>query len=212
MVINKENVSIIANNYSYIEYAFDKYFIASKNNKIGVVDEFGNIIIDINNDVVQNIKGTKIIQTINSETKESKFFDKDMKNIFTIEGARIYLENNYIKVVANNSIKYFDYGGLEKQAKDIFIENDIYAQEKDGKWGYVDKNSNTIVDYKYEMATNINKYGYGAIKQNGKWGVVDSKGNIIVEPKYELTDLEPSFIGEYYKINSNYQIEYYTNK
>ena len=62
------------------------------------------------------------------------------------------------------------------------------------------------------MATNINKYGFGAIKQNGKWGVVDSKAKIIKEPVYKLTSYKPNFIGEYYEIGNNYQISYYSNE
>ena len=66
------------------------------------------------------------------------------------------------------------------------------------------------MNFKYEMATNINKYGFGAIKENGKWGSIDAGGNIVKEPTYEIDDLEPQFIGEYYMVNNIYQIPYYT--
>ena len=60
------------------------------------------------------------------------------------------------------------------------------------------------------MATNINEYGFGAVKQNGKWGVIDGEGKIIKEPLYEIDDLEPQFVGEYYMVSNIYQISYYT--
>ena len=83
---------------------------------------------------------------------------------------------------------------------------------QDGKWGYVDKNGNTVVDFIYDLTTNINEYGFGAVKQNGKWGVVNSNGEVIKEPTYELTDIEPNFIGEYYEVSNIYQIPYYSNE
>lgn len=49
--------------------------------------------------------------------------------------------------------------------------------------------------------------------QNGKWGVVDTQANIIQEPKYELKDnVEPSFLGKYYKVTYGFGELYFTNK
>ena len=76
----------------------------------------------------------------------------------------------------------------------------------------VDKNGNTVVNFKYDMAIDLNEYGFGAVKQNGRWGVVDSKGNEVKAPTYELNEYAPNFIGEYYEVSSLYEVAYFTNE
>lgn len=211
-VADQNKNSIINNEYNYIEYAFDKYFIATKNEKIGVIDETGNIVIPIENSIVQNINGTKIIQIINSETNVSDIYNSKMEKVLSQSDLRIYLKENYIKLVSADDIKYIDYDGNLKNAQEIFTNNTVFAKKENGKWGYVDRSGNTVVDYKYEFATNINEYGYGAVKQNGKWGVVNAQGQLIKEAVYTLDDIEPYFIGEYYQVSNIYEIPYYSNE
>lgn len=211
-VADQNKNSIINNEYNYIEYAFDKYFIATKNEKIGVIDETGNIVIPIENSIVQNINGTKIIQIINSETNVSDIYNSKMEKVLSQSDSRIYLKENYIKLVSADDIKYIDYDGNLKDAQEIFTNNTVFAKKENGKWRYVDRSGNTVVDYKYEFATNINEYGYGAVKQNGKWGVVNAQGQLIKEAVYTLDDIEPYFIGEYYQVSNIYEIPYYSNE
>lgn len=210
-VTDSSKNTIINNEYSYIEYVFDKYFMASKNEKIGIIDETGNAVIPIENSIVQNINGTKMIQTINSETNTSEIYNKNMEKILTQTDLRIYLKSNYIELVSADNIEYTDYDGNIKTAQEIFTNNQIFAKKENGKWGYVDRSGNTVVEFQYDFATNINEYGYGAVKQNGKWGVINSQGQIIKEPTYTLDELEPTFIGEYYQVSNIYETPYYTN-
>ena len=211
-VIDSNKTNILENKYSYIEYTFDNYFIVSLEGKSGVLDANNNIIIPVEKDIIQNIRGTNMIQVIDSRTNTSEFYNKKMEKVETQSDARIYIKDNYIEVASANNIEYFDFDGNKQEANKIFNGNKIFAKQQDGKWGYVDKDGNTVVEFKYEMATNINEYGFGAIKLNGKWGVIDKDANIIKEPTYELSDYDPKFIGEYYEVSSIYQISYYSNE
>lgn len=211
-VIDSNKTNILENKYSYIEYTFDNYFIVSLEGKSGVLDANNNIIIPVEKDIIQNIRGTNMIQVIDSATNTSEFYNKKMEKVATQNDARIYIKDNYIEVASANNIEYFDFDGNKQEANKIFNGNKIFAKQQDGKWGYVDKDGNTVVEFKYEMATNINEYGFGAIKLNGKWGVIDKDANIIKEPTYELSDYDPKFISEYYEVSSIYQISYYSNE
>ena len=95
-----------------------------------------------------------------------------------------------------------------KKASEIFTSRTLFVDKKDGKYGFVDKDGNVIVDYIYDDATEQNDYGYCGIKKDGKWGSIDSKGNIIQEPIYDLEDyLKIDFIGRWHygkDINMNY--------
>lgn len=204
-VIDSNKTTILENKYSYIEYAFENYFIVSLGGKSGVVDGNNNIIIPIEKDIVGNIGGTNMIQVIDSSTNTSEIYNKKMEKVSTQNDARIYIRNDYIEVESANNIEYFDFDGNKQEAKNIFADNKIFAKQQDGKWGYVDKDGNNILEFKYEMATNINEFGFGAIKLNGKWGVIDQNGNIIKEPTYELSEYNPKFIGEYYEVSDSYQ-------
>lgn len=209
-VIDSNKTNILDNKYSYIEYAYEDYFIVSLDGKSGVMDAGNNTIISIDKDIVQNIRKTNMIQIINSNISE--FYNSKMEKVSTQEDARIYIKDEYIEVASANNIEYFDLNGNKKEENQIFEKNKIFAKQQDGKWGYVDERGNTVVDFKYEMATNINKYGFAGIKQNGKWGVINKDGNVIKEPVYELNEYQPEFIGEYYEVSSIYQIPYYSNE
>ena len=211
-VIDQNKISVIENKYSNISYAFGDYFIVSNGRKSGVLDVSGNTVIPLEKDTIQNIKGTNIIQIIDSNTKTSEIYNKKMEKVLELTDIRVYIKDNYLKVTSANGIAYLDYDGNKKDAKDIFTNNEIFAKEQNGKWGYVDKNGNTVVDFKYDMAIDLNEYGFGAVKQNGRWGVVDSKGNEVKAPTYELNEYAPNFIGEYYEVSSLYEVAYFTNE
>lgn len=210
-VANSNNISIVENKYAYIEYAFDNYFIVSKDGKSGLVDDIGRTILDIKYQVVQTIKGTNILQTI-SNNEKINIYNRKINQLIETSDLNAIVEDNYVEITSLEGIYYYDLDGNDKNAKEIYTNNKIFASEKDGKWGYVDEKGNTVIDYLYDVATNVNSYGYGAVKKDGKWGSIDSNGNSIIEPTYVLSDKEPTFIGKYYKVNNGYEIPYYTNK
>ena len=54
------------------------------------------------------------------------------------------------------------------------------------------------------MVTELNIYGYAGVKKDGKWGIIDSQGNVILEPTYEIEEIQPQFIGKYYRVDLGY--------
>ena len=61
-----------------------------------------------------------------------------------------------------------------------------FDKEKN-KYGYVDLNNKTVIDYKYDLAFEFkNDYAIVAIYDGDsrKFGTIDKKGNWIIEPKY----------------------------
>ena len=211
-VCSKNLQVLIKNEYSYIDYAFNNYFVVSKNGKLGLLDTNGNTIINIDQDIVQKINGTNLIQTIDSEKGITNIYNSNIQKILTGQNLRIYIESNYLEIIAENDVVYLDFLGNVKEEKEIFSDNEIFASKKDGKWGYIDRNGNVIVDYIYDIAMNINKYGYGAIKKDGKWGVISANGEVIQQPIYDLNDARPQFVGKYYKVSNSYEITYYSDK
>ena len=140
-----------------------------------------------------------------------QLYNKQLEELCEMENAVIDVEEDYVKIYNDAEAKYFDLAGNEKQNTDILPNNQIYAKSQNGKWGFVDKAGNVVIDYIYDKATDLNLYGYAGIKLDGKWGVVNANGEIIVEPAYTLKErTEPEFIKEYYKVEYGYGEFYYT--
>ena len=211
-ILNKNGEQITTQNYSYINYLYDNYFIVSvTGGKVGVINDKEEPIIEIQYDSIEKVEGTDYIITRLSENSSTQLYDKNFKELCEMTNAIVQTEENYVKVYNDTETKYFDLEGNEKQNTEILSNNQIYAKSQDGKWGFVDKSGNVVVDYIYDKVTDLNSYGYAGIKLDGKWGVVNSNGEVIVEPTYTLnTPTEPEFIKDYYKVEYGYGEFYYT--
>ena len=68
--------------------------------------------------------------------------------------------------------KYYNFKFEEKEVAQIYIHQMHYLKsKKDGKYGFIDKEGNVIVDYQYDDATQQNAYGYAGIKKRWKMGI-----------------------------------------
>jgi len=200
---------LIENNYSYIEYAFEDYFIVTKDDKVGIIDSLGNIKIDFIYNVIQKIENTKVLQAILTDNV-TELYNNKLEKIVELSNPSIKVEGEYIKVLTDTQKQYFDKDGKALENKDIFKNLPLISYEENGKYGFKDINSNIKIEAIYDMVTELNSYGFAAIKKDGKWGVIDSQGKVIVEPSYQIEWDEPEFIGPYVKLNFGYGLIYYT--
>lgn len=209
--IYKNEKKITKDEYSYIQYLYDNYFIAAdENGKLGIIDDNEKNKIGFNYNSVQKIENTNMIQVLNNNTNITEIYSKEMREICELKNATIENNKEYIKLYNDEEIKYITKDEKEVKNTDIFTDNKIFAKKSGNRWGFVDINGNKVVDYKYEKATEVNEYGFAGIMQNGKWGVINNEGKIIVEPQYELNYNEPTFIGEYYQVIYGNGEIYYT--
>ena len=210
-IIDKNDNTITKQNYSYIEYLSDDNFIVSLDGKLGVINSNNEIKIDIKYDSIEKLQNTDFVTTTLAKDKTTQIYDKNINKLCDLPNANIVVEKEYIKIYNDEVTKYFSLSGKEISSKEALKGNKIFATSNNGKWGFVDSNGNIILDYQYEKATDVNEYGFAGIKLDGKWGVVNSEGKVIVEPQYIInTQLEPSFIGEYYKVEFGFGEFYYT--
>ncbi len=213
-VIQKDGKQLIEEKYNYIEYLYDHYFIVSdENGKLGIIDDKGNIRVEMNHDSLQKIQNTDLIQAVLTENKTVEIYAKTMEKICQMENAIVQVEDFYIKVSNELETRYFDLEGKEQKNTEIYKDHTLFVDKKNGKYGFVDKAGNIIVDYQYEKAYELNRYGFAAVKKDGKWGAINEKGQEVVAPIYEFKDsTEPSFIGKYYQVTYAFGEFYYTDK
>ena len=199
-------------NYNYIGYLSNNNYIASRQNeKLGVIDQNENIKLEMKYDTIRKIDGTNLVEADIQSTNTIEIYSSNLEKIAEMNNATLTVEDNYIKLSSTTEIKYFDLEGKEKQNTEIFPENTIFAKSQNGKWGFVDKNGQVVIDYQYDEVTEQNEYGFAGVKLNDKWGIVDKNGKIIVEPTYEInTEETPEFIGTYYRVTYGFGEFYYT--
>ena len=209
--IYKNNKKVNKQDYTYIQYLFDNYFIAcNSDRKIGIIDENEKVIVPFNYTSIQKIENTNMIQAINEDTNITEIYSKDMKKILELKNAKIENRGEYIKLYNDEEVKYITKDEKEAKNTEIFKQNNIFEQKIGDKWGFVDKYNKIVLQAQYEKVTELNQYGFAGIKQDGKWGVINSDGQVIVEPTYELNYNEPTFIGEYYQVVYGNGEIYYT--
>lgn len=213
-VIGKNGEQIIEEQYNYIEYLYENYFIVSNSNsKLGIIDDKNNIKVKIENDSLQKIEGTDVVEATIANENIKRLYSKDMTKICEMANANIENKNEYIKISNGEDIKYFDKQGKELKNTEVYPNNTLFAKKTDNKWGFTDKNGNIVVEEKYDKVTEFNNYGYASIQKDGKWGVINSKGEEIIKPTYVLSNnTEPTFIGKYYQVIYGFGEIYYTDK
>ena len=185
----------------------DTYYIAKKGTTYG--------IIDINNEVKVDFKYKNIVYR-----KDAGFIEGNVDDLksdlisssFEVKVTGIISEVNeslgYIKVKVDGDYKYYNLRFEEKNIKDILKTNTLFSSEKDGKFGFVNKDGQVIVDYIYDDVTEENAFGYIGVKKDGKWGVIDYNGKVIMETSLELkNNPKVDFIGNLHlcvDLNANY--------
>ena len=194
-------------NYDELKETKSGIFIAKKDEKYGVIDLQNNQKVEFKYQTMSyNEKADLYIA-------EDENFNNDLlDSSYTVKQTGILVELNdekeYIEMSQNGEYKYYNFKFEEKNVTDILSSNTLFLSKKDGKYGFVDKEGNVVVDYIYDDATEQNTYGYAGIKKDGKWGAIDNKGNVIQEPTYELEEyLKVDFIGRWHlgkDLNMNY--------
>lgn len=212
-VIGKDGKKIVEEKYNYIEYLYDNYFIVSgEDSKLGVIDDKNNVKIEIENDSLQKVENTNIVQAIVSNSNITKLYSKDMNKICEMKDAAIEVKNNYIRIYNDDEVKYFSLEGQELRNTEVYLNNVLFATQENGKWGFADKEGNMVVEAKYDKVTEFNEYGFAAVKKDGKWGAISRDGKEVIEPSYELKeDSQISFIGIYYQVKYGFGEVYYTD-
>lgn len=209
-IYNKQE-KITKNEYAYIQYLYNNYFIVCDNDgNLGIIDDKENIKLDFNYSSMQKIDNTEMIQALNKNTKETEIYSKDIEKICELRDAIIENNEGYIKIYNDKEIKYISDEEKEVNNTEVLKNNKIFAKKSGNKWGFVDIQGNKIIDYKYERVTEINEYGFAGVQQDGKWGVINDAGQTIIEPTYKIDNYQPIFIGKYYKVIYGNGEVYYT--
>ena len=146
------------------------------------------------------------VGTIGEE--DPQILDKEFNQKLTGIISKVDSQRGYIKIRTNGEYKYYNFKFEEKQNTEIFPDNTLFLSKKDGKYGYINKQGEVVVDYIYDDATEQNEYGYVSVNKGGKWGSLDKDGKVVAEPIYTMqNNTVIEFIGKWHlaeDLNANY--------
>lgn len=189
----------------------DTYFPAYTNDKWGVIDNNGKIIIDATYDemiIVPDKNKDLFICTYNAdyenETYNTKVINKNNSEILTnyqnvqaienSDDSNIWYESNVLKFEENGKYGLIDFDGkliLNAEYDKIYslegVEKNIII-EKDGKKGLVNTSMGEIIispEYtEISLLTESYENGY-IVSKDGKYGVISADAKLIFEPIYD---------------------------
>ncbi|MFC0878874.1 WG repeat-containing protein [Saccharicrinis sp. FJH2] len=165
-----------------------------KDNKAKVEIGEQEFLIDIDFNIKDTIETTKRIRNfplignsdgnslgkLNSRgdtimTMNYKSFGYNQDDIFWFNNGKYYgLVDTTGKFLSETQYEYLTY----------FSDNGLAIAKLNGKYGYIDKKCQTIINYQFEDSRGF-KYGLAAVKKNDKWGFINEKGDFVIEPKYD---------------------------
>lgn len=197
-VLNKDYTEKIKPEYEDLKYAFSIYYIAKKDGKYGVINSENETVIEFEYQNMVYVENGGFIEADKTNT-ETVIFDNNLGQKVVGIVSELNIEKGYIKVYTNNEYKYYNFKLEEKKSSDLLTANTLFLSKKDGKYGYVDKSGNVVVDYIYEDGTEQNSIGFAAVKKDGNWGSINKAGAISKEPTVNLDNsIYIDFIGEWH--------------
>lgn len=215
-IVDSNGASLTTEKYNYMNYLFDdNYMVTMPGGKIGIISSDEDIKVEIKYDSLERLLDNNLLIVISNEEGIVQMFNKELEEIATMDYKNFqYVDmGEYVKLYNNTDTIYITKAGEVIANTDLF-DYEIYPQKnEDGSWSVIDKSGNVITDETYDKILEMNNYGYLAIKQDDKWGCIDRNGSVVVEPIYKISGYkEPSFIGEFYKVEYGFAEVYYTNK
>lgn len=170
-----------------------KYFAIYSDNKWGVMDQDGNLIINTTYDEMFAIpdKNKDVFiyaYDINDETGEYK--------TKAINAKKEELFSSYDQVQA---IENYD------SKQNIWYEKDVLKVQKDGKYGLIDLSGNEVLKCEYDSITALKGVtGNLLIQKDGKVGLANLTGQIIIKPEYKnVLSLKEGYKNEYIIVDEN---------
>ena len=198
--------------YQNMSYAFSDNYIFRENNKYGVINLAGEEVLEPTYDSLIYRSDDGFLEGSKSDTVDTDFIGND----FTVKVSGILSEINtpdgYMKIRTNGEYKYYNFRFEEKTNRELLTGNTLFLDQKDGKYGYVNKDGVVVVDYIYDDAKEQNAFGYASVKKDGLWGCINSQGEEVVTPTYTLENNSLiEFINQWYR-GEDLNLNYYTNE
>lgn len=200
----QENV-IIPLEYDSLSLAFDNIYIAKKDNKFGLINTSNETKSEFKYQNMTYRKEANFIEADNDDYRSDIINSSLQVALSGVIVSEVNTEKGYMRIRQGDDYKYYNFNFEEKKAQDVMPTNTLFLVKENGKYGYVNKAGEKIVDCIYDDATEQNAYGYMAVKQGDVWGSLKSDGSVCLEPSVNLNaNLKIDFIEKWHAYESSY--------
>jgi hypothetical protein len=200
--------------YDYAAPFYGDRARVEKNGKIGYIDPYGKLVIDIVWDEINRGRNHSSNESdpwvvrkddkwgyINRDGDVIIPLNFDYASIFCEDRARIKKDNKWGYINKNGIMiiePIFDEVHSFKCIGENGTNQSFAARVKqNGKYGFINEDGKYIIEPIFEDAFEFWDIGFAGVKKRGKWGIIDRLGNLVVPCKLED-------IGEYYGIIGSY--------
>ena len=192
LIIGNIVYNYLKTRYEVEEVLEEKYLISIKDDKVGVIDNNGNIIITPQYDEIQIPNPSKsifvCIYDYNWETGEYR------TKVINEHGTELFTKYNKIEAIS-----------LVDVDTNMPYEKSVLRYEQEGKYGLIDLKGNVVVKAIYDSIEGLrNKEGELLISTDGKYGVINCKGAELIKAKYDYISGD-----EYYTQQDKYALSGY---
>lgn len=204
-VVNLEGERVLEALYDKIEINNEGTIIVTLNNKLGVFDKNGNVVLDIVYDYIYQVEDALIV----SKEGKSGLVNLEGKELVPINYEEVQIahsiregERQIFEVVNfEGKIGFFDSKG--KQLTDFLYDKNspgrggLIPVLKDSKWGYIDVEGKTVIPFQFDYASSF-RDGSAEVEINNERKFINKKGEFIEEEKesYEIDGEKYTIIKE----------------
>ena len=183
---NKHNI-IFSTQYAGLNFANEKLFIFNKDDKYGLLNEKGEVLIDNKYDDIQPFKnGLSVIKDKN------RFGAINLKQQLILQPVyeKIIIDsaNGLLKTFENNHCQVFNRWGkavTPVQYEEIKVQRYAMMLARQGKQWFLQNSDGKIIgNNSYDYVNDFQDLHAIAIWKNGA-GLIDTKGNWVVEPVFD---------------------------
>ncbi|WP_193778007.1 WG repeat-containing protein [Psychrobacter sp. FDAARGOS_221] len=165
------NDKVMFQHLSHVYLTKNLDIIAKQNDKSGVIDKTGKVIIPFEYDSIYTYQDAFVV-------KKDKLFGFINRQHQALTSDEYYFDNCKLKLIQRASA-YQPLIGYKKTG--------AYT----GKWGALDSEGQVVIPFDYDSIGEVtDNYSIASgkfykVKKDDYWGIIDSKGNTILPPHYQ---------------------------
>ena len=198
--------------YEELSSIFNDYYLAKKSGKYGIINSVNEQVLSFQYSKITYKKDADFVVAEKENVAMGEIYNNKFEKKLDGIVSDINAEKGYIRIYIENEYKYYNLSFEEKTSTEFLQNNNLLLSKKDGKYGYINRDGNLVIDYTYEDAQELNEYGYAAVKKDGKWGAIDKTGAVVVNCNYNLQEnVMIDFIGKWH-LSVDLNSYYYTDE
>lgn len=205
--INKTGKEIVPVKYDYAEDFCEGLALVLIYGKYGFIDKTGAVVIPLKYDLAKSFCESAAIVAIKKHSGTFGLLygliNKKGEKLTSLKYYSFGYDLGFDTDFNQNIARYSDTKPPSKNDKTFYIDrktgketdvtkygaigkfyNGLARIEYKGLWGFVDKNFNTVIPFKYDDADDFRE-GLAAVNIDGKWGYIDKHNNIIIPFRYD---------------------------